>query len=206
MVLDADAQQLEEVSIVGYSTQRKVSVVGAITSIKPTTLNVGGVTSVSNALAGRVAGLIGVQQSGEPAAMYPNFGSVVSVHSEPIACLNTDRRDRPRKSSLNELAPEDIESFSVLKDATATAVYGAKGANGVVLINTKRGVEGKVSINGSVKTMIETLPRLPNYLRAYDYARLANEAKVVRGDKSVYSPEIFDIIKYNMGPGPLSGG
>lgn len=66
MVLDADAQQLEEVSIVGYSTQRKVSVVGAITSIKPTTLNVGGVTSVSNALAGRVAGLIGVQQSGEP--------------------------------------------------------------------------------------------------------------------------------------------
>lgn len=73
MVLDASAQQHGEVSIVGYSTQRKVSVVGAITSIKPTTLNVGGVTSVSNALAGRVAGLIGVQQSGEPGSDVSEF-------------------------------------------------------------------------------------------------------------------------------------
>ncbi len=201
VVLDADAQQLEEVSIVGYSTQRKVSVVGAITSIKPTTLNVGGVTSVSNALAGRVAGLIGVQQSGEPGSDVSEFWirGISTFGANSSALILIDGIDRG-SSSLNELAPEDIESFSVLKDATATAVYGAKGANGVVLINTKRGIEGKVSINGSVKTMIETLPRLPNYLRAYDYARLANEAKVVRGDKSVYSPEIFDIIKYNMDP------
>lgn len=199
--MDTDSQQLEEVSVVGYSTQRKVSVVGAIASIKPSSLQVGGVTSISNSLAGRVAGLIGVQQSGEPGNDVSEFWirGISTFGANSSALILIDGIDRG-SSSLNELAPEDIESFSVLKDATATAVYGARGANGVVLINTKRGVEGKISINANVKTMIETLPRLPNYLRAYDYATLANEARVVRGDKSVYSPEIFDIIKYNMDP------
>ena len=129
MVLDADAQQLEEVSIVGYSTQRKVSVVGAITSIKPTTLNVGGVTSVSNALAGRVAGLIGVQQSGEPGSDVSEFWirGISTFGANSSALILIDGIDRG-SSSLNELAPEDIESFSVLKDATATAVYICNGS------------------------------------------------------------------------------
>lgn len=201
VVLEEAAHQLEEVSVVGYSTQRKVSVVGSITSVKPAELKVGGVTSVSNMLAGRVAGLIGVQHSGEPGNDVSEFWirGISTFGANSSALILIDGIDRG-SSSLNELAPEDIESFSVLKDATATAVYGARGANGVVLINTKRGQEGKISINANIKTMVETLPRLPDYLRAYDYARLANEARVVRGDKSVYSPETFDIIKYHMDP------
>lgn len=201
VVMEPDAQQLEEVSIVGYSTQRKISVVGSVTNIKPAELKVGGVTSVSNMLAGRVAGLIGVQQSGEPGADVSEFWirGISTFGANSSALILIDGIDRGA-SSLNELAPEDIESFTILKDATATAVYGARGANGVVLINTKRGLEGKVSINANVKTMIETLPRLPEYLNAYDYAKLANEARIVRGDKSVYSPEVFDIIKYHMDP------
>lgn len=199
--MDVDSQQLEEISVVGYSTQRKVSVVGSITSLEPSSLKVGGVTSISNNLAGRVAGLIGVQKSGEPGNDVSEFWirGISTFGANSSALVLIDGIDRG-SNSLNELAPEDIESFSILKDATATAVYGARGANGVVLINTKRGLEGKVSINANVKTTIETLPRLPEYLRAYDYALLANEARVVRGDKSVYSPEIFDIIKYNMDP------
>ena len=201
IVLEDDATQLEEVSVVGYSTQRKISVVGSVSSIKPAELRMGGVTSVSNLLAGRIAGLIGVQSSGEPGEDVSEFWirGISTFGANSSALILIDGVDRG-SSSLNELAPEDIESFTVLKDATATAVYGAKGANGVVLINTKRGQEGKVSINANVKTMIETLPRLPEYLGAYDYAKLANEARIVRGDKSVYSPEVFDIIKYNMDP------
>ncbi|MDP4185732.1 MAG: SusC/RagA family TonB-linked outer membrane protein, partial [Bacteroidota bacterium] len=201
MVLESEQKNLEEVSVVGYSTQRKVSVVGAITTVKTADLKSGSVSSVSNALAGRVAGLVGVQHGGEPGSNVSEFWirGISTFGANSSALILIDGVDRGA-SSLNELAPEDIESFSVLKDATATAVYGARGANGVVLINTKRGEEGKMSINANVKTMIETLPRLPQYLGAYDYAKLANEARIVRGNTSVYSPEIFDIIKYHMDP------
>lgn len=201
VVLDEDTQLLEEVSVVGYSTQRKVSVVGSISNVKPAELKRGGVTSVSNMLAGRVAGLVGVQQSGEPGQDVSEFWirGISTFGANARALILVDGIDRG-SSSLNDLAPEDIESFTILKDATATAVYGARGANGVVLINTKRGLEGKVSINANVKTMVETLPRLPKYLNGVDYAMLANEARIVRDQKSVYSPEVFDIIKDHMDP------
>ncbi|MDR1414217.1 MAG: TonB-dependent receptor [Odoribacteraceae bacterium] len=199
--LDDDVQMLEEVSVVGYGTQRKVSVIGSISTVKPEMLLSGSVSSVSNALSGRIAGLIGIQRSGEPGEDVSEFWirGISTFGAGRNALVLIDGIDRGA-SSLNELAPEDIESFSILKDATATAVYGARGANGVILINTKRGQEGKISINANIKTMVETLPRLPEYLRAYDYARLANEASVVRGGGTVYSPATFDIIRYNMDP------
>ena len=187
--------------IVGYGSQRKVSVVGALTTIKPSELKVGGVSSVSNALAGRVAGLIGVQTSGEPgedvSELWIRGVSTFGANSSPLVLI--DGIDRGT-SALNDIVPEDIESFTILKDASATAVYGARGANGVVLVNTRRGVVGEMTVGVNVKSVIEELPRLPNYLGAYDYAVLANEARAVRGDKSLYSPEIYDIIKYQMDP------
>lgn len=199
--MEESDQELEEVTIVGYGTQRKVSVVGAISTVKADELQIGGVTSITNALAGRVAGLIGIQSSGEPGADVSEFWirGISTFGGGASALVLIDGVDRGA-GALSQLAPEDIESFSILKDASATAIYGARGANGVIMINTKRGQDGKISINANVKTMMEYLPRLPQYLRAYDYAVLANEAKIVRGDKSVYSPEIFDIIKYNMDP------
>ena len=201
VVMEESAQQMEEVEIVGYGTQRKVSVVGAITSVKPADLKIGGVSSVSNTLAGRVAGLVGIQRSGEPGSDVSEFWirGISTFGGGNSALVLIDGIDRGA-SSLNELSPEDIESFSILKDATATAIYGARGANGVILINTKRGQEGRVSISGDVKTMIESLPRLPKYIRAYDYATLANEASMGRDNGYVYAPAIFDIIKYNMDP------
>jgi TonB-linked SusC/RagA family outer membrane protein len=199
--LEESSQQLEEVSIVGYGTQRKVSVVGAISQVRASELQMGGVSSVSNTLAGRIAGLIGVQSSGEPGSNVSEFWirGISTFGGGSSALVLIDGIDRGT-AGLNDLAPQDIESFSVLKDATATAIYGARGANGVIIINTKRGEEGKVKINADVKTSMETLPRLPEYLRAYDYAVLANEASTVRGELPVYSSEIFDIIKYGMDP------
>lgn len=199
VVMEESSEMLEEVSIVGYGTQRKVSVVGSIATVRPDELKVGGVTSVTNNLAGRIAGLIGVQSSGEPGSDVSEFWirGISTFGGGSSALVLIDGIDRGT-AGLNDLAPEDIESFSVLKDATATAIYGARGANGVILINTKRGEEGKITISANFKTSMETLPRLPEYLNAYDYAVLANEARVVRGGLPVYSPEIFDIIKYRM--------
>ncbi|MDR3246895.1 MAG: TonB-dependent receptor [Prevotellaceae bacterium] len=201
VILEEAAEALDEVEIVGYGTQRKVSVVGAIATIKPAELQLGSVTSVSNSLAGRVAGLIGIQRSGEPGQDVSEFWirGISTFGGGSSALVLIDGIDRGA-SSLNELAPEDIESFSILKDATATAIYGARGGNGVILINTKRGQEGRITVSANVKTMLETLPKLPQYLGAYDYATLANEASVVRDDGYVYPPSIFNIIKYNMDP------
>lgn len=199
--LEQSSEMLEEVSVVGYGTQRKVSVIGSIATVKPDELKVGGISSVSNNLAGRIAGLIGVQSSGEPGSDVSEFWirGISTFGGGSSALVLIDGIDRGA-AGLNDLAPEDIESFSVLKDATATAIYGARGANGVILINTRRGEEGKITINANFKTSMEKLPRLPQYLNAYDYAMLANEARVVRGGLPIYSPEIFDIIKYGMDP------
>ncbi|MDR0713689.1 MAG: TonB-dependent receptor [Bacteroidales bacterium] len=199
--MEESSQQIEEVSIVGYGTQRKVSVVGAISQVKASELQLGSVTSVSNTLAGRIAGLIGIQSSGEPGSDVSEFWirGISTFGGGSSALVLIDGIDRGT-TGLNDLAPQDIESFSVLKDATATAIYGARGANGVIIINTKRGEEGKVKINADMKTSLETLPRLPEYLGAYDYSVLANEARVVRGDLPIYSSETFDIIKYGMDP------
>ncbi|MFA7492377.1 MAG: TonB-dependent receptor [Proteiniphilum sp.] len=201
VVLEESSEMLEEVSVVGYGTQRKVSVIGSISTVKPDELNVGGITSVTNNLAGRIAGLIGVQSSGEPGSDVSEFWirGISTFGGGSSALVLIDGIDRGT-AGLNDLAPEDIESFSVLKDASATAIYGARGANGVILVNTRRGEDGKITINANFKSSMETLPRLPDYLNAYDYAVLANEARVVRGGLPVYSPEIFDIIKYGMDP------
>lgn len=199
--MEEAAQMLEEISVVAYGTQRKVSVVGSIATVRPDELKVGGVSSVTNNLAGRIAGLIGVQSSGEPGSDVSEFWirGISTFGGGSSALVLIDGIDRGT-SGLNDLAPEDIESFSVLKDATATAIYGARGANGVILINTRRGEEGKITVSANFKTSVETLPRLPDYLNAYDYATLANEARVVRGGLPIYSSEIFDIIKYGMDP------
>lgn len=201
VTLGETSQMLEEVSVVGYGTQRKVSVVGSISTIKPEELQVGGITSVTNNLAGRIAGLIGVQTSGEPGSDVSEFWirGISTFGGGSSALVLIDGIDRGT-SGLNDIAPEDIESFSVLKDATATAIYGARGANGVIIVNTKRGQEGKITISTNIKTSMEELPRLPNYLGAHDYAILANEARVVRGGLPIYSSEIFDILKYKMDP------
>ena len=104
------------------------------------------------------------------------------------------------EGNLSEVDPADIESFSVLKDASATAVYGVRGANGVVLITTKRGNADRLEVTGRVNFGISHLTNMPKYLGSYEYAQLANEARVVRGNYPLYSDTELDIIKYQLDP------
>lgn len=197
--LEEETGKIDEVEIVAYGKQRKVSVVGAISSINVDDLKSAPVTSMSNAIAGRMAGIIGVQQSGEPGSDVSEFWirGISTFGAKATALFLIDGVERTQ-TDFNNLLPEDIESFSILKDASATAVYGARGANGVVLVTTKRGKEGRMTISANVKTMVEYLPRLPEYLGAYDYAKLANEAKLVRGEAPLYDDRMFEIIKYHL--------
>lgn len=201
ITLSEDNQVMDEVEVVGYGTQRKISVVGAITTIDPEKLKSNPVTSLSNALSGRIAGLIGVQRSGEPGQDVSEFWirgiSTFGANAKALFLIDGVERD---ETAFNNIAPEDIESFSILKDASATAIYGARGASGVVIINTKRGKSGKMNISANVKSMIEYLPKLPDYLGAYDYALLANEARGVRGESPQYNPAMLNVIKYNLDP------
>ncbi|MDR1666425.1 MAG: TonB-dependent receptor [Bacteroidales bacterium] len=186
------AQQLEEVVVVGLGTQRKISSVAAVTTIDARELQVPA-TSVANLLGGKVAGVISMQTSGEPGQNISEFWvrGIGTFGASSGALVLIDGLE----GNINNIDPADIESFSVLKDASATAVYGVRGANGVVLITTKRGQEGKLSITGRANWSLSHLRRVPDYLRAYDYATLVNEAMEVRGENPRYSNIDMDIIR-----------
>lgn len=170
-----DIISLEEVVAVGYGAQKKASVVGSISTATSEELKQMGTPNLSNALAGRVTGLVAIAGSGRPggddAEIYIRGVSTLnSANSKPLILVDGVERD------YTQLDPEDIESFSVLKDASATAVYGVRGANGVLLITTKRGTLGKASINISYKTTLQQPTRLMNYLNSYESGLLRNEA------------------------------
>lgn len=195
--LTPGATMLEETVVVGLGRQRKVSTVGAITAIDAKTLQAPA-TNIVNMLGGRVPGVISIQKSGEPGKNISDFWirGIGTFGANSSALVLVDGLE----GNLNELDPADIESFSVLKDASATAVYGVRGANGVVLVTTKRGTTESLQVTGRVNYTLSHLTHMPEYLGSYDYARLANEARVVRGDQPLYSDIEMDIIKYHLDP------
>jgi TonB-linked SusC/RagA family outer membrane protein len=186
------AVELDEVMVTALGTQRKISTVAAITSVDVADLQVPA-TSIQNLLGGRVAGVISMQTSGEPGKNIADFWirgiGTFGYNSGALVLVDGLEGD------LNSLDPADIESFSILKDASATAVYGVRGANGVVLVTTKRGTEGKLTITGRVNYTLSHLVRIPEYLRAYDYALLVNEASAVRNEAPIYNDRELDIIQ-----------
>ncbi|MDR0714424.1 MAG: TonB-dependent receptor [Bacteroidales bacterium] len=192
-----DAAQMEEVVVVGHGTQRRISSVAAVTTVDVKDLQVPS-ASIANLLGGKVAGIISMQTSGEPGKNISEFWvrgiGTFGVNKGALVLIDGLEGD------INAVDPADVESFSVLKDASATAVYGVRGANGVVLITTKRGQEDKLSVTGRANWSLSHLRRMPKYLRAYDYAKLVNEAMSMRGDAAVYSPVEMEMIKYKLDP------
>ncbi len=190
-------QQLDEVVVVGLGSQRKISTLASVTSIDVKELQQPA-ASVANLLGGRAAGVISMQTSGEPGKNISEFWvrgiGTFGANSSALVLIDGLEGD------INSIDAADIESFSVLKDASATAVYGVRGANGVVLITTKRGQAGKLNITGRFNSSLSHLTRVPKYLRAYDYARLANEAREVRGESPIYSDVELNIIQNGMDP------
>ena len=195
--LQPSSNTLEETVIVGLGSQRKISVVGAVTNVDVKDLQTPA-TSLPNMLGGRVPGVISLQNSGEPGKNISEFWvrGIGTFGANQGALVLIDGLE----GNLSQIDPADIESFSVLKDASATAVYGSRGANGVVLVTTKRGEVDKLKITGRVNFTISHLQNMPEYLRAYEYAKLANEAKLARGEEELYSPMTLDLIKYQLDP------
>lgn len=195
--LEPQTEMLEETVVVGLGTQRKVSVVGAITSVNVEELQQPA-TSINNMIGGRIPGIISIQSSGEPGKNISDFWirgiGTFGVNSGALVLIDG------LEGKLNEIDPADIESFSVLKDASATAIYGVRGANGVLLITTKRGENEKLKITARANLTVSYLKRMPEYLDAYNYALMANEATTVSGMTQKFSDMELDLIKYGLDP------
>lgn len=195
-----DAQLLEEVVVVGYGTQKKESVVSAVSTVRIGELKVAAPRSINNILAGKVSGVISVQRSGEPGKDDAQFWiRGISTHGEgkePLVLVDGVER------SLSNVEPEDIENFSVLKDASATAIYGIKGANGVILVTTRRGKSGAASINFKYEMGMNQPIAKPRFVDGPTYLELLNEANLASNPNYVtpYTPEV--IAKYRSGEDP----
>ena len=197
IILKEDVSSLDELVVVAHSTQRKASVVGAISSVDVEDLKVPA-TSVSNMLGARVPGIIAVTRSGEPGKDFSEFWirgiSTFGAGSSALVLIDGVEGD------MNTLDPEDIESFSILKDASATAVYGVRGANGVVLITTKRGKAGKLSVNLKANSGYSYSARMPEYVDGNQYAALANEAALSRGMEPIYNSVDLQLFENGIDP------
>ena len=197
IILNEQQSDLDEVVVVGHGTQRKISVVGAITTIDPKLLNTPS-SSVTNMLGGVVPGIIAVTRSGEPGNDFSEFWirgiSTFGANSGALVLIDGV------EGNLNDIDPSDISGFSVLKDASATAVYGVRGANGVVIVTTHKGTAGKLSVQVKSNTSFAHSPRLPQYLDSYNYAKLANEARAVRGLDNRFSEIELSLMEYDMDP------
>ncbi|MFC4723646.1 SusC/RagA family TonB-linked outer membrane protein [Geojedonia litorea] len=176
VILEEDVAALGEVVIIGYGTQKKESVVGAITQVKGEELMVraAGITNVEEALQGNLPGVTAIQGSGAPGEdnikIFIRGRSSWNGDGDPLVLVDGVKR------SMTDIDMNDIENLSVLKDASATAVFGVEGANGVILITTKRGQRGKAELSLNVNTTIKMVSQLPQKLNSYDAILQANSA------------------------------
>lgn len=184
ITLSEDSQLLEDVVVVGYGAQKKESVVGAISQLSNKDMQTTPVANVSNAIAGKIPGVITTQGSGAPGADDATInirGRATFGDSNPLVLVDGIER------SMNQVAPDDIESISVLKDASATAVYGVRGANGVILVTTKRGRDQKPEVSFSASWQMQSPTRKDTYLGTVESVKLLNEAYANDGLASPYA-------------------
>lgn len=176
ITLKDDSETLDEVVVVGYGVQKKESVVGAIAQVKGEKLmQSGGVTNVSEALQGKLPGVVSMYTTGQPGAtdeaqIYIRGQSSWNSSGSPLVLVDGVER------SMNDLDMNEVESISVLKDASATAVYGVKGANGVILITTKRGQKGEAKLSVSGNVTLKTISKVPEKYDAYDAMMIMNSS------------------------------
>jgi len=173
-VMREDTQKLDEVVVVGYGVQKKVTVTGSVASVRGEELKASPTTNLSGAMVGRMPGVIGFQKSDEPGG----GGTTIRIRgtnsigsNDPLIVIDGIA---DRNGGMDRLNPNEIESMSVLKDASA-AIYGARAANGVILITTKRGKEGRATITFNASGGFSQASRLPKMTNSYEYATMLNE-------------------------------
>lgn len=199
VTLTEDSQGIDEVVVVGFGTQKKESNVGSQSTIKRAELKVP-VANLSTAIAGRLAGVVATQRSGGPGSDGANLfvRGVATFASSPQTPLLIV--DGVPDRDINNIDPEDVESFTILKDATATAVYGTRGANGVIIINTRKGKAGKPSISAEVQQGITGFTYLPEFVDGPTFMELFNEGLTMRGKNAFYDAERIE--KHRTGEDP----
>ncbi|MGN0202417.1 MAG: SusC/RagA family TonB-linked outer membrane protein [Candidatus Cryptobacteroides sp.] len=192
--LEVDATLLEETVVVAFGQQKKVSVTGSISTVSNADLRKTTATRLDNALAGRVTGLTSMQSGGgqpgvDGATMYLR-GAATTNGKSPLILVDGVERDNIRTIDMNE-----VESLSVLKDASATALYGVQGANGVILIQTRRGQKGKPQLSISFDQSWTSFTREPSRLHSWEYCEYRNQALINDGKEPAYSQEAIDKYK-----------
>lgn len=204
VLLVSDNVQLEEVQIIAYGTQKKLTVTGSVSSIDTKDLLKSPTSSIGNMLAGSVSGISTVQYSGQPGAEDPEIfvrgiASLDGARSQPLILVDGVER------SFYRMDPNEIENITVLKDASATAVFGVRGANGVILVTTRRGKEGRTEISLSSSVGISEAMRLPETMGSYDHARYYNEMQLadnpgLQPNELRFSPYVLDMFRTNADP------
>ncbi len=188
VVMKSGATSLDAVEVVAYGVQKKVTMTGAVSSIKNEDLTRTPVSSVTNVLAGQLSGVSTVQYSGEPGSDAADIfvrGKATWVDSKPLIQVDGVERD------MWDIDPNEIESISVLKDASATAVFGVRGANGVILVTTKRGKEGNAKIDVSLNFSAQQPTKLIEMANSTEYANYYNYMNVSDGVGKTFSDEII---------------
>lgn len=198
--MESEMKALDEVIVVGFGEQRRASVSAAVTTIRADDIVQSPVANITNALAGRLPGLTTIQTGGQPgldaADLYVR-GRGTWNNAEPLYVIDGVERTA---AIFQTMDASEIETFTVLKDAAATAVYGTRGANGVVLINTKRGQEGVTTVSISSSVTLQQFTRYPKFLDSYQSLQLWNEALMNDGLDPVYSE--YDLEMYRTGADP----
>ncbi|MDR0395410.1 MAG: TonB-dependent receptor [Tannerella sp.] len=179
--LEPKRNELDEVTVVAFGKQKKSSVVASIQTVNTKDLKIAS-SNLTTAFAGKIPGLISYQTSGEPGADNAQFfvRGVTTFGYKTSPLILVDGFEAT-SDDLARMQPDDIESFSILKDASATALYGARGANGIILISTKAGMEGAVKVSARVDVNMATPTRMNKLVDGVDYMRLYNEAAATRG-------------------------
>ncbi len=189
VIMPEEASQLEETVVIAYGQQRKESVVAAISSIPATGLKQTPASNLGIALAGRLPGLTVLQRSGVPGGEQMNFyirGMSTVNGQNPLTLVDGVERD------FTALDPREVETITVLKDASATAVYGVRGANGVILVTTRRGKSGKPVIDATVEQSFQNPTRMADMVSAYDYALLRNQVEFQNNRPAIYDAEALE--------------
>nr|WP_302727217.1 TonB-dependent receptor [Bacteroides sp. ET489] len=202
ITLKEDSEMLEEVVVVGYGAQKKESVVGAISQVSNKELLQSPAANVSQAISGKIAGVITSQTSGAPGSddtqIYIRGRATFAGDAQPLVLVDGVERE------FSQIAPDDIETISVLKDASATAVYGVRGANGVMLITTKRGKEQKPEVSLTANWQIQSPTRTDTYLDSYQSVMLLEEALANDGLSSQYRASDIEMFRRSVA-GELTG-
>jgi TonB-linked SusC/RagA family outer membrane protein len=193
-----DTQALSEIVVVGYGTQTKINLTGAVSSIAKEELLDRPVTNVSSAIQGLTPGVTVTSGTGRPG----QDGSTIRIRG--VGTLNTSDPyilvDGIETGTINQIDPNDIESMSILKDAASAAIYGAKAANGVILITTKRGKVGKPTVSYSGNVSLSNVATLIDRLNSYDHARLYNYALTQDGSAPRFTDEDLQLFKDGSDP------